>query len=180
MGAYTGKNQVKIHGVVCESGRGAPGCVLQETKKNLAEAALVRRTIKAAVLEGSPSCPKVCFLSFYENKDVYIMSTSCTEMKWEEKTRKVYNKETKKVVDFKYLHHQMIDDYNNFMNKVDQADQLWSTYRCDHWTRTRKWWWAIWLWGVQVLLVNVYILYKHAYTYIWKTRPSQILSQFEF
>ncbi len=34
-GAYTGIKQVKIHGVVHKSGRGVPGCVLQETKKIL-------------------------------------------------------------------------------------------------------------------------------------------------
>ncbi len=84
------------------------------------------------------------------------------------------------MVEFKYLRHQLIDDYKNFMNKVDQADQLRSTYHCDHWTRTRKWWWTIWLWGVQVLLVNAYILYKHAHIYIWKTKPSQILTHFQF
>jgi len=179
-GAYTGKNQVMIHGVVRKTGRGVPGCVLQETRKNPNEAALVRGTIKAAVLEGDPKCPNVCVLSFYDNKDVYIMSTSCTEMKWVEKTPKVFHKETQKMVQFKYLRHQLIDDYNNFMNKVDQADQLRSAYRCDHWTRTRKWWWAIWLWGLQVLLVNAYVLYKHAHIYIWKTKPSQILTHFQF
>jgi hypothetical protein len=74
----------------------------------------------------------------------------------------------------------MIDDYNNFMNKVDQADQLQSQYHCDHWTRTRKWWWAIWLWGVQVLQVNSYILHKHAHLYMWKTKASRLLTHNEF
>ena len=34
MGCLYWKNQVKIHGVVHKSGRGVPGCVLQETKKS--------------------------------------------------------------------------------------------------------------------------------------------------
>jgi hypothetical protein len=101
-------------------------------------------------------------------------------MKWVEKERRVFDKMQQKMVKMKYLRHQMIDDYNNFMNKVDQADQLRNQYRCDHWTRTRKWWWAIWLWGVQVLLVNAYILYKHAHLYIWKTKASRLLTHYEF
>jgi hypothetical protein len=80
----------------------------------------------------------------------------------------------------KFLHHQMIDDYNNFMNNVDQADQLRNQYRCDHWTRTRKWWWAIWLWGLQVLCVNAYVLYQHAHLYIWKSKKSRLLTHYEF
>ncbi len=84
------------------------------------------------------------------------------------------------MVEFKCLWHQLIDDYNNFMNKFDQADWLWSAYHCDHWTRTQKWHWAIWLWDVQVLLVNAYILYKHAHISIWNTKPSQTLTHFQF
>ena len=42
----------------------------------------------------------------------------------------------------------MIDVYNNGMNHVDCAYQLCGTYRFDHWMRTRKWWWSIWMWGV--------------------------------
>jgi hypothetical protein len=45
---------------------------------------------------------------------------------------KGFHKATQKMVEFKYLRHQLIDDYNNFMNKVDQADQLQSAYHCDH------------------------------------------------
>jgi hypothetical protein len=49
-GAYTEEKWVKIHGAVHMLGCGVPGCVLQETKNNQNEAALVCRTIKAAVL----------------------------------------------------------------------------------------------------------------------------------
>ena len=80
----------------------------------------------------------------------------------------------------KFLRPKIVDDYNNGMNKVDQADQLRSSYRFDHWTRTRKWWWAIWLWGVQVCLVNAYVMYKHAHLYIWKNKESTLLSHYQF
>jgi hypothetical protein len=48
---------------------------------------------------------------------------------------------------------KIVDDYNNGMNTVDQADQLCNVYQFDLWMRTRKWWWAIWLWGVQVCII---------------------------
>ena len=44
----------------------------------------------------------------------------------------------------------------------------------------RKWWWAIWMWGVQVLLVNAFILYKTLHLFIWKREKKQVLSQYEF
>ena len=179
-GAYSGKNQVQIHGVVRRTGRGVPPCVLQEFQKNQKEADKVRGTIKAAVFEGDPSCPSIICMSYYDAKDVYFMSTAATEIKWVEKERKVYNKEAQKLVRMKFLRPKIVDDYNNGMNKVDQADQLRGSYRCDIWTRTRKWWWAIWLWGVQVTLVNAYVMYKTAHIYIWKSKESSIMTHYSF
>jgi hypothetical protein len=66
------------------------------------------------------------------------------------------------------------------MNNVDIADQLHGTYRLDHWMRKCKWWWSIWMWGLQVLLVNAYILYRSAHLLIWKTNKKKILSQYQF
>jgi hypothetical protein len=179
IGAYKGKNQVQIHGVVRRNGRGVPTCVLQEFQKNAKEADKVRGTIKAAVLD-DPECPAIVCMSFYDAKDVYFMSTSATEIKWVEKEWRVYNKEAQKVVSMKFLRPKMVDDYNNGMNKVDQADQLRSSYRFDLWTRTRKWWWAIWLWGIQLSLVNAFVMYRSAHLYIWKKKESSLLSHYDF
>jgi hypothetical protein len=74
----------------------------------------------------------------------------------------------------------LTDLYNNGMNNMDIADQLRGTYRFDCWMRKRKWWWSIWMWGVQVLLVNAYVLYRTAHCIIWKTEKKLILSQYEF
>jgi hypothetical protein len=68
----------------------------------------------------------LCFL--LQCKDVYFMSTAATELKWVKKERRVYNKEAKKLVTMKFLQSKIVDDYNNGMNKVDQADQLRSTH----------------------------------------------------
>ena len=68
----------------------------------------------------------------------------------------------------KFLCAKVNDDYSNAMNNVDIADQLRGTYRFDCWMCKRKWWWAIWMWGIQLLLVNAYVLYKTAHLLIWK------------
>jgi hypothetical protein len=50
----------------------------------------------------------------------------------------------------------------------------------DHWMCERKWWWALWFWGIQVLLVNLYLLYKTAYLHVWKKDPKTITLQYDF
>lgn len=46
------------------------------------------------------------------------------------------------------------------MNDNDIADQLRLQYRMQRLQRNQKWWWALWLWGFEVLLVNSYRMYK--------------------
>ena len=46
------------------------------------------------------------------------------------------------------------------MNSVDRADQLRTNYNVGKGLRQRKWWWSIFLWGIDVAIVNAYLLYK--------------------
>lgn len=46
------------------------------------------------------------------------------------------------------------------MGDVEIADQIRGTYRIDKWMRKYKWWYAIFWWGFQVLMVNSYVCYK--------------------
>ena len=50
--------------------------------------------------------------------------------------------------------------YNNEIGRLDVGDQLRSYYRFDHWMRKRKWWWSFWMWVMEMLLKNSYVLYK--------------------
>jgi hypothetical protein len=179
-GAYNGKNQVKIHGVVRRHNRGVPSCVFQEDKTKKEEIEAARGTLKAAILKDDNNCPDLCVISYYDSKVVYLMSTSNQSLNWRVKERKVFDKSKNKLVSIKFLRHEMIDDYNNGMNHVDRADQLRGTYRFDHWMRTRKWWWSIWMWGFQVLLTNAYVLYKTAHVHIWKLPAKKLLSHYQF
>ena len=78
-----------------------------------------------------------------------------------------------------FLQLNVNDDYIAGMGHVDVSDQLINYYRMDHWLRTQKWWWAIYLWGMGVMLVNSYVCYK-TYQESIGTDKKKILSQFEF
>ena len=80
----------------------------------------------------------------------------------------------------RFLHAEVYNDYSNGMNDVDVADQLQGTYQLDCWMHKRKWWRAIWMWGVQVLLINAYVLYKTTHLVIWCKDKKSLLSHYEF
>ncbi len=63
----------------------------------------------------------------------------------------------------KYLHLNVIKDYNQHMNSMDIAGQLRGNYWPDQWIRHRKWWWAFFIWGISVARVNAYKIYKGIY-----------------
>jgi hypothetical protein len=90
--AFVGKNCKMVHGMTCKSGRGLPSCVLQEELKNAKEAEKVRGLTKAAVLEGDAECPNLVAFSVYDTKLVHFLSMSCSELKWIEKVKLVFNK----------------------------------------------------------------------------------------
>ncbi len=178
--AYIGQNQVLCHGVARKSERGLPKSVIQEEAKTKSQQDKMRGTTKAAVLTGDPEVPDLLAFSVYDTKPVHFLSMACTGLKWIEKKRRVFNKETSSNVSMAFLRPEVTDMYNNGMNNVDIADQLRGTYRLDRWMRKRKWWWSIWMWGLQVLLVYAYVLYRTAHLLIWKTEKKRILSQYQF
>ena len=119
----------------------------------------MRGTVKAAVLEGDPSCPQLVATSVYDAKPVHFLSMVSTSIEWIVKTRSVFNVETGRTELMCFLRLNHIDDYNNGMGHVDVSDQLRNHYRFDRWLRQRKWWWSIMFWAIGVILVNAYVVY---------------------
>ena len=64
------------------------------------------------------------------------------------------------------------------MNSVDVADQIWNSYKFQHWMRNRKWWWAFFMWGFGVIIVNEFLMYKTAHIIIWCKKKYKVLSQY--
>ncbi len=154
--------------------------VIQQEESNKKKAMEVRGTTKAAVLEDDPECPNVVAFSVYDTKPVPFLSTFVKSLKWIERAKKVYNPSEGHCILMSFLHPNIIEDYNNSMNGVDIADQLCNHYSVDHWMQKRKWWWSIWWWGIQVLLVNAYLLYKTAHLHVWKKDPKTTKPHYEF
>jgi hypothetical protein len=75
----------------------------------------------------------------------------------------VWSEEAHRKAFVKFLRLNVIDEYNNNMNSTDIEDQLRGVYRPDHWMRNRKWWWAIWIWGIGVAGVTAYRIYEVMY-----------------
>jgi hypothetical protein len=69
--------------------------------------------------------------SVYDTKPVQFLSVACTGLKWFEKRKKVFKKETSSNVSMAFLRPEVTDLYNNGMNNMDIADQLRGTYRFD-------------------------------------------------
>lgn len=157
--AYNHKKKVLCHGVTRSGMRGIPNHVKQAEVKNRKDQIAVRGTVKAAVLEGDPTCPNLVASSVYDAKPVHYLSMVSKEVKWCEIKKNVYNVDSGEVEVLRFLRLQHIDKYNQEMGNVDLADQLRGSYWLDKSIRNRKWWWAIMFWSIGVILTNAYIMY---------------------
>ena len=75
-------------------------------------------------------------------------------------TRKLWSKESNRMVEMPFFRLNIIHDYNIGINAIDLEDQVRNTYFWCLFMRKRKWWWSIIMWCLQILLANLYILYK--------------------
>jgi Transposase IS4/SAP domain len=177
--SFNHPNKVLIAGVTRKGMRGLPQCVMQEEAKNRSDQLKVRGTVKAAILEGDPLCPSLIATSVYDTKPVHFLSMSCNSINWITKERRVFNVDSGGVEGMRFLRLNINDSYNNEMGHVDVSDQLRNYYRFDQWLRKRKWWWSIKQWGLGVLLVNSFIIYKKVMEESG-TPVKDCLSQYEF
>ena len=151
--------QALAHGVMRTSGRGFPPSVKQDEEKNANKAETLKGTTKAAILKNLVDTPNMIAASVYDNKPVHLMSTVIENVEWVSKKRKVWSAAAGASIMMSHMRLNLIDEYNQFMNSTDIADQLRNTYRPDHWMRNKKWWWAIFIWAIGVARVNAYKIY---------------------
>jgi len=74
--------------------------------------------------------------------------------------KKVWSSNLKQNVDFTFLRWSLSHGYNFEMNDNNIADQLRLVYRIMRFQRNNKWWWALFLWGYEVSMVNSYVMIK--------------------
>jgi len=151
-------NPVLIHGVLCKSGRGCPSNVVQEDKPGRAADA-ARGTVKAAVLKGNSQSSNLVVASCYDQKPFYMILLSCENVTWMPISNRVCRKALKQNVDFSFLWWNLSDKYNFKMNDNKVADQLRLIFWIMRFQQNVKWWWALFLWGYKVSLVNSYMMY---------------------
>lgn len=144
-----------VAGTCREGGRGFPPIADQAVAKGVAAVAAAKDTVKAAVSTDSA----LLAVSVYDSKPVRLMSTIHTTAAMLDKTRSVWDANTKKHVPMTYKRLNIVDDYNHGMNSVDLADKARMLYRPDTYMRFKKWWWSIFLWVIGTATTNAYVLY---------------------
>ena len=145
-----------MFGVIRQSGRGLPKCLVQKEVSRKAELERVRGTLKTAQLLNDSKCEGLVACSLYNSKPFYMMKMATEKVEWSLKKRKLWEKNLMKMVDTPFYQLNIVDDYNTHMNNVDVADQLRGSYRIDRWMRKQKWWWSMFFWCFQMLMTNSY------------------------
>jgi len=120
----------------------------------------MRGTVKAAVLKGDSRSSDLVMASCYNQKPFYMISHSCKSIGWVPVMKKVWSSTLHQTVDFSFLRWNLSDDYNYEMNDNDIADQLGLVYRTQRFQRNQNWWRALFIWGYEVSMVNLYICMK--------------------
>ena len=167
--------RIMIHGV-CRENRGIPKNIIQQKVTKKEDIIKHKGTVKVARLVGDKECKNLIAASFYDSKPVYFISNACEKIHWLEKRRKLWHKERGMKVNAPFFRLNIVDEYNNGMGNVDQADQLRLQYRIHYWIRNRKWWWAIFFWVFENSLTNCYVLYRKFH----ELHERKHLSHYEF
>lgn len=137
-----------------------PPIVFQEDLGTGSKADAARGTVKAAVLKGDSKSHDLVIASCYDQKPYYMQSHSCSDITWDTITKRVYSMSEQQKIDFGFLRLNLSNEYNYEMNDNDIADQYRLHYRMMRFQRNYKWWWALWIWAVEVCIVNAYLMMK--------------------
>ena len=121
---------------------------------------MVRHTIKVAVLEGDTAIDDLVAILYYDLKPIYFLSTVIPDVSWKSCSKRIYSKLENKKVTKSFLCPNFVDLYNYDMNSVDRADHLRMNYNMGVGLRFRKWWFSICWCGIDIAMVNAYLLYK--------------------
>ena len=80
--------------------------------------------MKAAVLDSFPDLPGLVTMLLYETKPVHFLSVYYKAIEWIQKTRQVYEPETKMVCETHFLRLNVNDPYNYNTKLVELSNKL--------------------------------------------------------
>ena len=147
-----------LHGVTCSgvfrSDAGMPECVEQERHPTGSAAAAAKGTVKVAVSKGNPALEDVVVAAVCDQGPVCLGSNRATEVKWVERTRKVWCPRSNERIEVKSWRLNVNDERNGSTRHVDVADQLREACRPDRLARKAEWTWAAFVFLVGVALTN--------------------------
>ncbi len=124
-------------------------------KGKRADADAVHGTVKAAVLTNDSSSSNLIVASCYDQKPFYMISHSILQVTWVECSKPIWIHQLKKEIDFKFLRWILLDDYNYEINDNDIVDLV---YCMEHFQQNEKWWWVLWIWGLEVSFTNAFMM----------------------
>ena len=91
----------------------------------------------------------------WKDNGAVIMASNCFGSEPIQKAKRWDRKEKKEVsVDMPYVVHK----YNTSMGGTDRQDQNVNKYRIS--IRTKKWWWPLFSWGIDVTIQNAWLLFR--------------------
>ena len=122
--AYTHRKKINLHSVTHKSGRVLPSTIMQQELQNKADQEKVRGTVLADELVGDSKCPSLIVVSVYDTKPVHFISMKIDSIKWEEKSRPVYDISIGHMSTMKSLRINIYDDYNYGMGGDEIAYQI--------------------------------------------------------
>ena len=89
-----------------------------------------------------------------------MLPNSVKEATWVEHVKRVYSYTFGKSVIFRFLCWSLSHEYNYEMNDNDVDDQLRLVYWLQHLQRNQKWWRKLWMWALEVSMVNTYMVLR--------------------
>lgn len=126
---------------------------VRKNRKGLPKKQINDKTMKRGDYESRTSYKGISWIKWNDNKPIQFLSNF-----HDPSIKTTVSRRQKDGTSIQINCPQATRDYNNYMNCVDKADQLKSTYEISR--KSKKWWLRIFWHFIDVTVVNSFIIYK--------------------
>ena len=109
--ALNHEDHVMVEGVCRKGGRGFPEIAKHEEVRGEDNLRIAVRTVKAVGMDVDGVDETIVATLVHDAKPVYFLSSSCEEISWVKKTRKVWVQEKECFMDLEFLRLSLADNY---------------------------------------------------------------------